>query len=145
MENKNNKTISLRELLSYIHFNYSICKNMMETDEERIYEEHPFLIRLVDDEGTYLGGVDKDRFTVSKNGIRMIVDRLDNYWHDYILKDKERVYSQKELNLLNISLSNDSFESFEDAYEFLLRHDDPAVDIVYAILHPESIYLEENI
>lgn len=135
MENKNNKTISLRELLSYIHFNYSICKNMMETDEEKIYEEHPYLIRLVDDEGAYLGGIDKDRFTVSEDGIRMIVDRLDNYWHDCILKDKKSVYSHLDY----------SFESFEDAYKILASRNDPDADVIYAILHPESVYLEENI
>lgn len=61
--------MTLRELLKEIDFDYEV-----ENGE----------IRLIDVQGTYLGDIADDRWTVEQASVPAIIDRMEIYWDDYV-------------------------------------------------------------
>lgn len=73
-------TITFEEMLKIADFHYTIGKN----------EENEPCVFLIDEQGAYLGGKDSYEFPINDSVIGVvarIIDRLDNYWEDYIYND----------------------------------------------------------
>ena len=86
-------TISLRELLDYIDFDYEVVVNDGKDTGQK-------LIKLIDKENEYLGDIDKFEAPANSDGIIRIVNRLENYWNDYIV-----CQARKDLDAMKVESS----------------------------------------
>lgn len=67
--------MTLRELLNYIEFD-------AELDENKE-------IKLVDLQGVYLGDIGECRYEPTKDSVRVIIERCEIYWNDYVIEPLE--------------------------------------------------------
>lgn len=121
--------MTLRELLKEIDFNYEV-----ENGD----------IRLIDEQGAYLGGIDEERWTAEQASVPTIIDRMEIYWNDYVYD-----------GIVNSSVNSDGkeLEGYKDngSYEELLRycevHDikNCLTQILYYIVNPDEVVFEEGI
>lgn len=129
------KKMSLRELLSYVEFDYEIIKNDNEdyTDE---FNRGIDLIRLIDEQGAYLGDIADFRVDVnSEDAIDCIIDRLEIYWNDYVITP------------LTEDLCIDDIRTWEEIYIKACQKYGEEVDkctILGHLLNSNSIYIEEK-
>ena len=84
---KKNNT-SLAEFLDYFDFGYAVY-DIDGTKE----------IGLTDSLGANLGGIQDERYSMDKNGLSSIIDRLDIYYQDYIFDDlKEKLEKDYDID-----------------------------------------------
>ena len=65
--------MELREFLNYFNFDYYFFNDEGEKE-----------IKLIDLAGCNLGGIEKDSFPLSEDGMMAIIERLEIYEEDYI-------------------------------------------------------------
>ncbi|MDE7227067.1 MAG: hypothetical protein K2N31_01945 [Treponemataceae bacterium] len=99
----NNDTISLRDLLDYIGFDYKVVDNVSEKNNGQK------LIKLIDKENVYLGDIDKFEALANSDGINCIVNRFENYWNDYII-----CQARKDLDARNVDTSRLTWKEMVD-------------------------------
>ncbi len=120
--------MTLRELLKEIDFDYE-----SENGE----------IRLIDEQGAYLGSIAEDRWPAEQASVPAIIDSMEIYWNDY-------VYG----GIVNPFLNSDGKEldGYEDngSYAELLQYCEACgiknylIEILYYIVHPNEVVFEEG-
>lgn len=68
--------LTLTKFLNYFNFDYCLYDNGKGLQ-----------IGLIDEQGADLGGIEEERYQNNKHGVNSILDRLDNYYKDYIFDD----------------------------------------------------------
>lgn len=147
--------MTLRELLDYIDFDYEVTdvnKTILGTsDYELIVRRNALgypkngseddsslagpMVALIDKQDAYLGDIDSDRFTLGENLVSNIIERTNIYWNDYL-----RDPIEEDCNKI--------FDNFEDMYEYLSNlkdKDQYPLAIIKAILHPETVEVDDVI
>lgn len=122
------KKMTLRELLKEIDFNYEV-----ENGE----------IRLIDEQGAYLGSIAEDRWLAEQTSVPAIIDRMEIYWNDYVYD-----------GIVNpsLNLNGKELDGYEDngSYEGLLQYCEAhgiknyLTEILYYIVHPNEVIFEED-
>lgn len=121
--------MTLRELLKEIDFDYEV-----ENGE----------IRLIDEQGAYLGDIGEERWIAEQASVPTIIDRMEIYWNDY-------VYDAIVEEPLNSDCKE--LEDYEDNgdYEELLLYCEAhniksyLTEILYYIVHPDEVIFEEGV
>lgn len=90
---------TFEKLLSYVGFNYEI-RNDKDKDENEC-----LALCLIDKEDMYLGGKDTYTFPIYnldsvQDTVETVIERLDNYWFDY-LEDENEVWKSEIRNAIN--------------------------------------------
>lgn len=120
--------MTLRDLLQEIDFDYEI-----ENGE----------IKLIDKQGAYFGDIGEERWRAEQASVSAIIDRMEIYWDDYVYDG----IVNPSLNQVGNKLEdyNDNGD-YTELLEYCKTHDitDYLVDILYCIVHPEEVNLEED-
>lgn len=140
--------MDLEEFLSYFDFSYDIVsgdgryeqkirKELIEDgklDEKYLNED---LICFIDEQGAYLGNIDKERYPIEQTSIPKIIDRLDTYINDYVIDEFETALCERDIDTDSMSLEDMVNKCKE------LGVDDWRLSYVMAevITHPELITL----
>lgn len=109
--------MDLREFLSYFDFDYDIVspdgqtetkirEALLEDDELSAADMDKDLICLIDTQGAYLGGIDKERYPVAPESIAKIVDRMDAYIQDSVISEFADALEDRGIDTSDLSLSD---------------------------------------
>lgn len=113
--------MSLRELLSYIDFDYEIENSK---------------IKLVDLQDVYLGNIADFRVELNDEyAVCAIIDRMEIYWNDYVISDLE-----EDLNV-------DNYKDWEELYRIAQEKYNEDVDkctILGYLVNYSNVYIEEK-
>lgn len=128
------KKMSLRELLSYVEFDYEIIKNDNEDYTDK-FDRGVELIKLIDLQNAYLGTIAAFRVALnSDTAIEDIIDRLEIYWDDY------------EISPLEEDLDVDEYDNWNELYKLAQEKYGKEVDnntILGYLLDSRNVYIEE--
>lgn len=122
------KQITLKEFLNEFEFDYAIY-----VDENSKYSS----IGLLDMTGANLGDIEDERYPLSKDGVKQLVDRLDIYYYDY-------KFSAIEEQLKEHKIKNVDSMSWEKMYKIdkeKFGHYDKTIE---AIFNTDSILVEKS-
>lgn len=115
------KKMSLRELLSYIDFDYEIENSK---------------IKLVDLQDVYLGSIADFRVELNDEyAVCAIIDRMKIYWNDYVISDLE-----EDLNV-------DKYKNWEELYKIAQEKYNEDVNkctILGYLVDCSNVYIEEK-
>lgn len=116
------KKISLRELISYVEFDYEIENNK---------------IKLIDWQNVYLGDIADFRVEIDDEqfAIMSVIERLRIYWNDYVITALE-----EDLDVSNYKDWEELYKIAQDKY----GDDTNKCTILGWIVNPEYIFIEEK-
>lgn len=147
---KPDKPMELSEFLSNFDFSYEInqfdpnnkddcaLRTSLYMDGYLDFDEiiQP-LFRFIDDTGANLAYIEDERYIISEYLVSNIVDRLENYYKDY-------VYDDLKENLNNVSVDTHDM-TYEEMYTKSkeLGINEGYCDYMEYMWHPEMIYMPE--
>lgn len=107
--------MDLKDFLSYFDFDYDIVSPGGKTEtkirEERLEDGDlsaadmdKDLICLIDRQGAYLGGIDKERYPIACESVAKIVDRMDAYIQDSVISEFTDALEDRGIDTSDLSL-----------------------------------------
>ena len=95
--NEEQENITLEDFLNHFDFSYCLYKD----------KNYPNgYIQLIDNQSANLGNICNEKYSYSKEGVLNLIDRLDNYYEDYIFNGIRETLEQEH----NIDTSNMEWE-----------------------------------
>lgn len=124
--NEEKENITLEDFLNHFDSSYNLYKD----------ENYPNgYIQLIDNQGANLGDICNEKYSYSKEGVLDLIDRLDNYYEDYIFNGIKETLEQEH----NIDTSNMEWEKLYSLNKLLnLNYD---MDILPYIFGEKELVL----
>ena len=124
--NEEQENITLEDFLNHFDFSYCLYKD----------KNYPNgYIQLIDNQSANLGNICNEKYSYSKEGVLNLIDRLDNYYEDYIFNGIRETLEQEH----NIDTSNMEWEELYSLNKLLnLNYD---MDILPYIFGEKELVL----
>ena len=142
--------MDLKEFLSYFDFNYDIV-SPGSTYEQKVRQERledgdlsledmdQDLICLIDLQGAYLGGIDKERYPIAPESTEKIVERMDVYIQNSVIDEFNDALEDRGVDTSNLSLG----EMIEKCKELGVGDGEVCYRLAEAVVNPERIFIKE--
>lgn len=147
---EDNFRIDLKKFLSYFDFDYEIV-SPVDKFEDRIRQElleegylspddiSKDLICLIDKQGANYGGIEQERFLVSQDSIKKIIDRMDVYIQDSVIDEFTTALEDRDIDTSTMSLG----EMIAKCKGLNIGEGEVCYRLAEAINNPDSIYIKE--
>ncbi|MBQ8248117.1 MAG: hypothetical protein IJZ42_13395 [Lachnospiraceae bacterium] len=149
-EKRESSKVTLSDFLEMFDFSYRLYLNDNPHEQalrHRLIEEGELneedidkpLIGLIDTQGANLGNIEGDRFFLNKNLVEAIIERMDIYVNDYVIKEFEEALRDREMDPSQYNLQ----EMFLLCKGLEVGEGEVSYTMAELVLTPDAIFVPE--